>query len=302
MATLQIFGAVGKGGLNRRDDVIVVQNLLTRRGYRLGRVDGICGTMTIGAITEFQRGFLRHPDGLIHVGGLTWNRLSATPAAAPPNPRSGPGMTPPHTRSGSTTPPPKSIPPNATPPEAETTDTLTKLLPKPDRSTINVGLAPVSNAFMLQLFGNPRETYSQEDQPVTNENLKKHIVVENVGRFRAYGLKPAVDSLREVMAAIEKEQPSVYPHLSSAGMLVCRYQRGSTKNISNHSWGCAIDLKVKGVLDPRGDNKVQHGLTLIAPIFNRFGWIWGAGFPIEDAMHFEGGKVLVQKWKQEAGI
>jgi len=77
-------------------------------------------------------------------------------------------------------------------------------------------------------------------------------------------------------------------------MLCCRYQRNSTTSISNHSWGTAVDLKIDGHLDERGDDTVQYGLTLIAPIFNRFGWYWGAMFPTEDAMHFEASLSLAQ--------
>jgi hypothetical protein len=95
---------------------------------------------------------------------------------------------------------------------------------------------------------------------------------------------------------MQREQPDVYAVLGTAGMLCCRYQRGSTSAISNHSWGTAIDLTIAKVLDARGDNKVQYGLTLIAPIFNRHGWYWGAMFPTEDAMHFEASKGLVEKW------
>jgi murein L,D-transpeptidase YcbB/YkuD len=35
---------------------------------------------------------------------------------------------------------------------------------------------------------------------------------------------------------------------------------------------------------------------LIAPIFNKHGWFWGAGFRTEDAMHFECGLDLVHKF------
>jgi len=41
---------------------------------------------------------------------------------------------------------------------------------------------------------------------------------------------------------------------------------------------------------------VQHGLTLIAPIFQRHGWCWGAAFRKEDGMHFEGSKTLIDQW------
>ncbi len=62
------------------------------------------------------------------------------------------------------------------------------------------------------------------------------------------------------------------------------------------SWGTAVDLTLNGVLDARGDDQVFYGLTLIAPIFQRHGWFWGAGFRTEDGMHFEGGKALFDGW------
>ena len=79
-------------------------------------------------------------------------------------------------------------------------------------------------------------------------------------------------------------------------MLCARYVRGSTRNISNHSWGTAIDLTIAGILDPRGDNQIQFGLHLISGAFNSNGWYWGAGFTTEDAQHFEAGSALVQSW------
>lgn len=103
------------------------------------------------------------------------------------------------------------------------------------------------------------------------------------------------------MADINKEQPEVYKVLGTAGMLCCRQQRGGNK-ISSHSWGTAIDLTIDGKLDVRGDKKVQNGLTLIAPIFNRHGWYWGAAFRTEDAMHFEAGKALVKQWATPGNV
>jgi len=40
-------------------------------------------------------------------------------------------------------------------------------------------------------------------------------------------------------------------------MLCCRYIRNSKTNISNHSWGTAVDLKLKGVLDVRGAGEFE---------------------------------------------
>jgi hypothetical protein len=133
---------------------------------------------------------------------------------------------------------------------------------------------------------------------MSNPVLKRNILTSNAGPLRVTGLKPAVLSLQQVMQDVQKSQPEVYAALSHRGMLVVRYQRGSTTKISNHGWGCAIDLAINGVLDARGDNMVQYGLTLIAPIFNRFGWYWGAAFDVEDGMHFEAGTALTQAWRR----
>lgn len=62
-------------------------------------------------------------------------------------------------------------------------------------------------------------------------------------------------------------------------------------------WGTAIDLKLDGKLDVRGNNKVHYGLSLIAPIFNKHGWFWGAAYRTEDAMHFEVSINKLKQWK-----
>lgn len=95
------------------------------------------------------------------------------------------------------------------------------------------------------------------------------------------GLRPAMESLKAVMNEVRQSQPEAYNKLGTAGMLCCRQQRGSNR-ISSHSWGTAIDLKLDGKLDVRGNKKAHHGLTLIALIFHRHGWFWGAAFRTED--------------------
>lgn len=168
---------------------------------------------------------------------------------------------------------------------------LTDLVPVPGGS--NPGLDGTGNGLMLATLGNPRSSYDQRCRPVTLESLRARMVTQDVGPFRVTGLDNAVASLRKVMADIKAEQRAVFDKLSTAGMLCCRHVRGSKVSISNHSWGTAIDLKIDGVLDTRGDDKVQRGLTLIAPIFNRHKWFWGAGFPTEDGMHFEVSRQLL---------
>jgi hypothetical protein len=149
---------------------------------------------------------------------------------------------------------------------------------------------------MIQQLGRPRDTFSSDCQPMTNRTLRKHIITSPAGNFTVTGLRPAAESLRRALGQVQIEQPDVYAILGTAGMLCCRLVRGSSTAISNHSWGTAIDFKLNGVLDRRGDNQVQLGLTLIASIMNQHGWFWGAAFRTEDAMHFEASRMLISQW------
>lgn len=158
---------------------------------------------------------------------------------------------------------------------------------------VNRGLQGPTSGMMKVMLGIPSTQLAPDCGPLTNKKYAKRIVTDSVGPFRVTGFDLAVRSLKEVMAEIGKTYPDL--KLSTAGMLCCRLVRGSKTSMSNHSWGTAIDLKVDGILDERGDGKVQHGLSLIAPIFNKHGWFWGAHFSTEDGMHFE---ISVQKLKQ----
>jgi hypothetical protein len=67
--------SVGAGGVNRPDDVRLVQNLLVARGFDPGPADGLMGKKTIAAIKEFQRRFTSKPDGRVDPGGRTLQEL-----------------------------------------------------------------------------------------------------------------------------------------------------------------------------------------------------------------------------------
>ena len=177
------------------------------------------------------------------------------------------------------------------------TRALTDLVAIP--SGINAGLTAARQSTMLSLLGNPRRDYTDECQGIDDPALKKLIVFKDLGVFKVRGLGPAVDSLEQVVADIRVEAPHVHTALGTAGMLCARLVRGSATAISNHSWGTAIDLTLNGLLDRRGDGKVQVGLTQISPIFNRHGWFWGAAFRTEDAMHFEAGDGMIRRWHAE---
>jgi hypothetical protein len=170
------------------------------------------------------------------------------------------------------------------------------------RSTINGTLRGARNKTMLQVIGNPRGEYSNQCEPPTNPIVKKLIVARNVGPFKVRGLRPAVDTLEEILAKVKEEEPDIYGRLGHEGMLCCRFVRGSTSTISNHSWGTAIDLTIDGILDRRGDNRAQKGLMQIYKIFNRHMFFWGVAFPTEDAMHFEASDQLILRWHEEGKL
>jgi hypothetical protein len=68
--------SVGKGGVNRPDDVRLVQTLLIQNGLDPGPADGALGPRTIAAIKEFQKRFARSPDGRVDPGGRTFQELN----------------------------------------------------------------------------------------------------------------------------------------------------------------------------------------------------------------------------------
>jgi hypothetical protein len=278
----KIKNSVGRVGKNNVDDVVIVQHLLLQQGLNIGRPDGNCGIRTIAGITTFQAGFIQHPDGLVEPDGKTMRRLNMV-GFKPHKTSSIAPMVMSRNAIGKTVP-------------SEVPDPITRLVPRSSLGPLNIGLAACGNAFMAEKLGKPRETYTDDCQPITNQHLKKYVVTASVGPFSVTGLKPAVESLKEVMSEILIKQPEVYNSLGTVGMLCCRYQRDSVTAISNHSWGCAVDLTLKGILDKRGNGLIQNGLCAIAPIFNKFEWYWGAGFHNEDAMHFEVSKGLLEKW------
>lgn len=259
--------SVGLRGHNTPADVKAVQALLNQHRFACGQEDGLCGKRTVQAIIAFQASFLRAPDGKIDPAGKTLAKLNEPGRNAPP-------------------PPP-------------TDGSLTRLVAAPVKSAINDGLTPVTNAVITRLLGAPRSDYAADCKPLTNVRLARNLLTASVGPFRVSGLAPAVKSLSLVMAEIQRMQPNVYAVLGTADMLCCRFVRGSTNSISNHSWGTAVDLTLNGVLDQRGDGKVQYGLTLIAPVFNRFGWYWGATFKTEDGMHFEASQESIKSWTDQ---
>src|SRR5262249_25024628 len=120
-----------------------------------------------------------------------------------------------------------------------------QLVPIP--SDINRALRSAKNSTMLQILGRARDTFDHTCRPATNNPIRALLATEDVGQFSVTGIKPAIDSLREVLAPVKNAHPEVHDVLGTAGMFCARLIAGS-QSISNHSWGTAVDIRVGSVL------------------------------------------------------
>jgi len=295
MVTLS--ASVGLGGINRRADVIAVQRLLQQANVSPGPIDGLCGRRTIAAIERFQHGLIAHPDGRVDVNGPTLRRLRVAaqpaparrPATAParPAPSAAPARPAPAVRPApaaqpavQATPPPR---PSDTHPNAFWTGRTA--LPSPD---VNRGLTSPTSAQLTALLGDPTAT-----------RVTSNTATESVGPFRITGLKPALASLRAVLAQVHHELPDLYGLLGHLGMRAVRKTRGRS-SYSTHSWGIAIDLRIANTTPHLGTTYSIRGLDALSPYFNRAGWYWGGGYrnvTRKDPMHFECGLALVRSFE-----
>ncbi len=170
------------------------------------------------------------------------------------------------------------------------------------KKRFNDGVVRPKPAVLREILGEPRSTYSTICQPVTNARLVRTLEARNFGNFRLTMIRPALDSLQQIIERLKKEEPDIYAAIGTAGALCARYVRGSTKSVSSHAWGVAVDLTMKRDLDRMGDDNTQFGLVVLAEFFNNAGWYWGAGYSREDSMHFEVGEALLRKWAAEGKL
>lgn len=166
----------------------------------------------------------------------------------------------------------------------------------------NQGITQPRNAVMVEVLGQPRDSYGVDCQPVTNPRLRELLDTREVGPIRVTMLRPALESLQRIMDRLRENEPDIYAKVGTAGALCARLIRGSRSSISNHSWGTAIDLTLQGELDGFGDGGTQLGLVILAEYFNEEGWFWGATYGREDSMHFEIGEETLRAWAAEGQI
>ncbi|WP_299596219.1 M15 family metallopeptidase [uncultured Tateyamaria sp.] len=180
---------------------------------------------------------------------------------------------------------------------SETKDMTEQMILADER--FNKNISQPRNRIMREVLGNPRQTYGVNCQSVTNPSLRALLETRQVGPIKVTMIRPALDSLERIMKRLQEQEPDIHAAIGTAGALCARLIRGSSTGISNHSWGTAIDLKLKGRLDGFGDGSTQFGLLLIAELFNEEGWYWGATYSREDSMHFEVGVETLRKWAAE---
>lgn len=131
-----------------------------------------------------------------------------------------------------------------------------------------------------------------------------------MGPFTVTGLKPALESLTAIFGRVKIELSGLYGILQTEGMLNARLTKirqkdGSIKvgpGISKHAWGTAIDIKLAGILNKQGDDLVERGLLVLSSYFNSAGWYWGAAFNVEDGMHFEVSRSLLDSWVKAGSV
>src|SRR5215470_2969653 len=110
----------------------------------------------------------------------------------------------------------------------------------------NVGLSSATEETMISVLGRPVLPLTVNDQPDhASDTVKKLKITAKVSsKVRVTGIKPAVQSLKDVLTEVGDSEPKLIDVLSSAGMLVVRLRRPTSgqpsSKISNHSWGTAV--------------------------------------------------------------
>lgn len=180
-----------------------------------------------------------------------------------------------------------------------------ELLPLADFLPLNVGLRSAQEQTMISLLGSPRMPLTTHDQPDRASDLVKRLApgaTRVTSNIQVRGIKPAVESLTEVLNKVLAEQPGLEDILNDNGMLVVRLRRPTSgapsTQISNHSWGTALDFRLVGMESPTNTHdKVPRFIAVMLSAFNKAGWFSGIAF--HDTMHFEVADQTMHKWAND---
>jgi len=193
--------------------------------------------------------------------------------------------------------------------------TLAVNAPKPAATDINffndasgtrVNLIETGSAFQTSILGDPGDT-CRNDASCTDchckaqsQIIQNNLILIDVAPFSLTTLKPFGELLQQTLEEVKTARPELFWGLKTAGSSCCRPVkiRGTvrTGSLSNHAWGSAVDVYFGAAIDAQGDDQTQAGLLAIAKFLNDKKIFWGAGFPVEDSMHFEPSKQLMIEW------
>lgn len=180
----------------------------------------------------------------------------------------------------------------------------TERVPLPSADSFNSGLICPTPSYMEQVLGWPRpgSQMTADCEPVTNPKLAARMVTVDVGPFRVTCLDLFAEVLKAVFAEVKAQEPALYEALATAGALCCRFIRG-THVPSNHSWGCAIDMEIGGVLVELGAAETLVGLLHLYGYMHKHGIYSGMGYKArKDSMHFEASEQLIESWRKAGKI
>lgn len=294
-----ISATVGRGGRNRRDDVLVVQKLLNANGYYPRRPRGQFDEATVAAIRAFQKSFLPQPSGLIEPDSDTESKLIAlNPVVTATSSLAGWAGEIWRGRHGAAW---ASIQAGLHV-AAIVAAREAYYPPRPHFSYI-------SHEERVRLFG----SFTFTDEPgggdgveVTSKEWLENIIsveiaqlkgkpnsigVSKTGRVRCHRLAAA--PFQALFQAWERAG-LMDRVLDFSGPYVARYVRGrahdgKASSLSNHAWGSAIDLNVAYNRRTRWPARMgEEGCLLeLVPLANQHGFFWGGHFNPLDGMHFE---------------
>ena len=191
--------------------------------------------------------------------------------------------------------------PNPDTAESDPQDTLgPNWPPKPDFPSLNyMERAKIFGTFSFvpaPVPGNP------EAIKITDDWDDKNIVTVNIPQLR--GVKGAFGGNVSFHRKGVKQLQGLWQAWEDAGLLplvltfeggwAARFVRGSTKSLSNHSFGTAFDVNYKW--NPLGAVPALVGkegsVRKLVEIAHQHGFFWGGHFTRLDGMHFEVAKVI----------
>jgi len=182
---------------------------------------------------------------------------------------------------------------------------LTDPVPISSIQNLNSHLTSAHSSTMTSVLGAPVEPLVQNACRNGQCSVPVRALLETrqiTPKFKLTGIKPALDSIQKVLAAVQTAQPDLIAGLGTEGMLCVRHKKPTSgafsNDPSNHSWGTAVDFKFgNGQAPGATGTSVPRWVALLVPFFNAEGWFSGISFA--DAMHFEVADETIRKWHDQ---